>query len=548
MAPASLRRFRFGRSSVEARSGETVLAALARRGWPSLVRSVRYHRPRGPSCGVGDCTGCLVRINGVPNQRACRRVVHEGDVVRSENSWPSPAWDLLGVTDHLLPHGLDTVHGLRRPALLTGLYQRAVRHLAGFGNPPDFVGVGERSGLSARSAEVVVVGAGRSGRGLAGALVRAGVRPLLLERDPSSGAGLPPGVELLPETTATFLPPPEPPGAGFSLLGFDAERRGLVVRARSVVVATGGYDAALLFEGSDRPGVVTADLALSSARLPLGKSVVVGGGARARAVVDRLGSDAAAVVAFGEIGPDLAQVASGLGVPLYPRSRVVRSLGRGHVRGLEVARRDGGGHFRLRCSSIVLAHRRLPNAQLLFQAGAIRRWSAVPGAYYPETDGAGRTAVPGLFAVGAAARPEDSATPEWEDVARAIVAGGSAAGPSPTPGGPRSELLPYYRELLGERRRGKWVVCPCEDVLLQELEVASARGFRGLEVIKRYTGVGTGLCQGRYCLPEAILVLAILERREPTEVGYITQRPPLVPTPLGALASAAGEFDREAVP
>ncbi|HLY77207.1 MAG TPA: (2Fe-2S)-binding protein, partial [Thermoplasmata archaeon] len=76
----------------------------------------------------------------------------------------------------------------------------------------------------------------------------------------------------------------------------------------------------------------------------------------------------------------------------------------------------------------------------------------------------------------------------------------------------------------------------CEDVLLREVRDAVARGYRGLEVVKRYTGIGTGLCQGRYCLPDALLVLSILEGRSPPEVGYIRQRPPVLPTPLAAFA------------
>ncbi len=545
MASASPRRFRFGRTAREAGPGETVLAALSRDGWPSVVRSVRYHRPRGPFCGVGDCTGCLVRLNGVPNQRACRREVQDGDVVRTENSWPSPRHDLFGALDLLLPRGLDTVHGLRRPEALRRIYQRVVRRLAGFGEPPELVGRSSPPAATSRTAEVLIVGAGRSGRAVAEALVRAGRRPLVVDRSAATLSG---GADLLDHATVTLLAPPAGPSGTFTAVGFDARGAGVVVRAPAVVVATGSYDAALLFEGCDRPGVVTADLALGPAELPLGPSVIVGDGRRAEAVVARLADEVVGVVAFGEIGPELVAAAAERGIALYPRSRVVRALGRGHLRGVEIARRDGGGRYRLACSSIVLAHRRLPNAQLLFQAGAARRWSELPGAYYPELDGDGRTGVVGLYAVGSAAGPAGPAAPTPAGVAAAIAAGPQPSTPAEPAAPVRVGLRPYYAELLREPRRGKWVLCPCEDVLLEEVERASRRGYRGLEVIKRYTGVGTGLCQGRYCLPEAILVLANLERREPTEVGYITQRPPVVPTPLGALASVAGELERSPAP
>lgn len=546
MSPRTGPRFRLDGAGRSARDGETLLAALARLGWPYLVRSIRYHRARGPFCGTGDCAGCLVRVNGRPNVRACRYVPQERDEVVCENSWPHPRFDLLGALDVLLPHGIDTLHGLRRPAWAAGIYQRVVRRLAGYGR------LAHRSWRSAAlepgrvEGSCAIVGAGRSGRAVAAGLVREGLRPILLERERSVPAVE--GVELLRGVTATFLPPPEPEPAGFTLLAFSEDGRGYVVRAPQVVVATGGYDASLLFEGSDRPGVVSADLALTVPELPLGRAVLVGGGDRALRLLERLGPTVCAVVAPAEIRPELAARASGLGVPLYPRCLLVRAEGRTRVRSVTLASRGNGGRFTLSCESVVLAHRRLPNAQLLFQAGAQRLWRGDRGAAYPDVAPDGRTSVPGLWAVGAAARPVNGA----EDGADATVAGllgrtGAVAGthderPDATP------MVGYFRELLAEPRRGKWVVCPCEDVLLEEIEQAVRRGYRGIEVIKRYTGVGTGLCQGRYCLPDTLLLLAALEARSPSEVGTVTQRPPLVPTPLEALAGLRDEFAQEVVP
>ena len=46
----------------------------------------------------------------------------------------------------------------------------------------------------------------------------------------------------------------------------------------------------------------------------------------------------------------------------------------------------------------------------------------------------------------------------------------------------------------------KTLVCRCEDVTLQELEHAIARGHDDIESLKRYTGFGTGWCQGKGCV------------------------------------------------
>src|SRR5271155_5550175 len=131
MVEPSRSRFWFEGRSHDAEPNRTVLDRLLRHGLPSLQRSPRSHRPRAPFCGVGYCTGCLVRVNGRPNVRACRYVPSEGDVVTTENSWPSPRFDVLGILDFLFPGGIDTLHGFRRPAWAVRSYHRVVRRLAG---------------------------------------------------------------------------------------------------------------------------------------------------------------------------------------------------------------------------------------------------------------------------------------------------------------------------------------------------------------------------------------------------------------------------------
>jgi sarcosine oxidase, subunit alpha len=545
MAGAPERPFLFDRSRRTVRDGETLLHALGHGRWPVVQRSIRYHRPRGPACGLGYCTGCLVRVNGRPNVRACRYEPNAGDVVTTENSWPSPRFDLLGALDFLFPSGIDTLHGFRRPAWATRAYHRVVRRLAGFGAVPDPPPKVPPLGPVRRSVDVAIVGAGTAGRAVAAGLVAAGHRPLLVDR--SLHPPPVPGADLLGRTTITFLPPPAADGDGrFTLLGFEEPERGVEVRARRVVVATGGYDAALLFGGNDRPGVVTADGAFAlldhDDRLPFERAVVVGGGDRVDAVLTRFGDAVAGVVAPGGIAPAVVRRASEQGIPLYPRSLVLSAAGRSRVRSLSLRSRGGGARFTLACDAVVLAHRRLPTPQLFFQAGARMEWRAGTAAYHPVLSSSAETTVSGLYAVGATAGvlPEAAATASERVVAGLLGRAAPDGGPIPrvSPDGP-SELEGYYRELLAEPRSGRWVACPCEDVLLSEVEEAHGRGYRGIEVIKRYSGLGTGLCQGRYCLPDALLLLSLLEERPPPDVGYITQRPPVVPTPLSAFAALA---------
>ncbi|MEU5693200.1 (2Fe-2S)-binding protein [Actinosynnema sp. NPDC020468] len=63
------------------RSGQTAAAVLVARGQVSWRTTRHGGRPRGVFCGIGVCFDCLVRVNGVPDVRACRRVLVDGDEV-----------------------------------------------------------------------------------------------------------------------------------------------------------------------------------------------------------------------------------------------------------------------------------------------------------------------------------------------------------------------------------------------------------------------------------------------------------------------------------
>jgi bacterioferritin-associated ferredoxin len=85
----------------------------------------------------------------------------------------------------------------------------------------------------------------------------------------------------------------------------------------------------------------------------------------------------------------------------------------------------------------------------------------------------------------------------------------------------------------------KVILCRCEDVTLSDIQHAVAAGYADLEEIKRYTGFGTGPCQGKECLREVALAIAAAGARPPETIAPFTTRPPLVPTELGLLAGRA---------
>ena len=87
---------------------------------------------------------------------------------------------------------------------------------------------------------------------------------------------------------------------------------------------------------------------------------------------------------------------------------------------------------------------------------------------------------------------------------------------------------------------GKIVLCRCEDMTLSDLEHSVSRGYTDIEEVKRYTGFGTGPCQGKECLALVATQLAQLTGQRPIAIPPFTSRPPLAPTPLKLLANDPG--------
>jgi sarcosine oxidase subunit beta len=81
------------------------------------------------------------------------------------------------------------------------------------------------------------------------------------------------------------------------------------------------------------------------------------------------------------------------------------------------------------------------------------------------------------------------------------------------------------------------ILCRCEDVTLREFKQAYGEGFSEIESLKRYTGLGTGFCQGKGCLSEAIVELAALRNIPPGEMKLTNIRPPAEPLTFAQLAA-----------
>ncbi|HWQ58186.1 MAG TPA: (2Fe-2S)-binding protein [Clostridia bacterium] len=67
-----------------AHEGETVAAALSANGVRTFRYTAKRREPRGLFCGIGQCTDCVMEIDGEPNRRTCMTLVRAGMVVNTQ--------------------------------------------------------------------------------------------------------------------------------------------------------------------------------------------------------------------------------------------------------------------------------------------------------------------------------------------------------------------------------------------------------------------------------------------------------------------------------
>jgi predicted molibdopterin-dependent oxidoreductase YjgC len=76
--------FTFDGKKMKGYEGEPIASALHANGVMVLSYSKNSHRARGFYCAIGNCSSCLMTVNGEPNVRVCTEKLREGMVVETQ--------------------------------------------------------------------------------------------------------------------------------------------------------------------------------------------------------------------------------------------------------------------------------------------------------------------------------------------------------------------------------------------------------------------------------------------------------------------------------
>jgi len=387
---------RIADSSVRAYGDESVAAAAIASGARVLSRSLKYHRPRTFFCLEGHCSGCLVRLGGVPNLRACQSPCTAGAEVEGQNAFPSAEVDLLGAVDFLFSRGLDHHTLMTGSSVLNRLANKVVRQLSGLGKLPAKA-ADRLPDVISEDIDVCVIGGGPSGLAAAAACARAGKSVLLVDDQLRPGGSLradprqgrvaadaaiascnSAGVRVLDRATAIGFFPEDDGG----VLAVAAPEQLHRVKARAWIWATGGYPVNLPFADNDRPGVIAAR---AVGRLLVDHGIVGGDKVCVVEVPEMIDDAEALAQALAAAGTDVVRVAL---------SAALGARGRSWVTAVDTT------HGRVDCDLVAVAAIPSPASEGPRQQGCKVVLDPARGGFRVVVDEHGRTSTEGVWACG----------------------------------------------------------------------------------------------------------------------------------------------------
>lgn len=578
--------FTFDGKHYSGHPGDTLASALLANGVSLFGRSFKYHRPRGVFTAGFDEPNALVTIlrDDVrePNIQATTQEIYDGLVAESQNRFPSLEWDV------------SAVNGLAGPIIGAGFYyktfigplkgtrfwmfcEKFIRRSAGLGRAGSAPDTARYERMSA-FCDVLVVGSGPAGLAAAVAAAEQGKNVIIAEIDPNMGGsanwsgemieGMPAyewaadqvdalekfeNVRLLPRTNvwgyydtntiaAAERVTDHKPAGGIG----EPKQRHWVIRAETVILATGAFERPLVFPGNDRPGVMLAAAAKRYANaygvLPGQRISVFANNDSAYDAAVALKEAGAAIAAIIDVRKDISEdarnAASICGADVLTGHAVIATEGTRRLSGLKVQAFDAAtgalsGTVRsIPADTLIVSGGWSPAIHLASQAGSKPVWDDALQAFLPPPpteNWIACGAANGNFHTGGAIREGEAAGVaagggSLKRAARIVPVEGFVGDPAPAP-------------VFEIKAKGKAFVDLQHDVTADDVRLAHREGFISVEHLKRYTTLGMATDQGKTSNVPGLAIMAETLGKPIQEVGTTRFRPPFAPVAVGALAA-----------
>jgi sarcosine oxidase subunit alpha len=575
--------FTFNKQTLEAYEGDTLASALLANGIDIIARSFKLHRPRGIIASGAEEPNAIMQIGEgaytEPNLKATQVELHDGLVSYSTKGWPNLRFD-IGEINNVLGRVFTAGFYYKTfmfPKSFWGLYEKFIRHSAGFGTSPKLPDPEQYAHYNTHC-DVLVVGAGPAGLMAARAAAKAGARVIIADEQNEFGGsllssditidGLPAcewvkevREELALNDEVTMLPRSTVFGyfdGNFLTIAERCTNKQVKqiqwrVRAKQVVLAQGAFERPLVFCNNDRPGIMLASAISSYIRrygvMP-GKQTVVftNNDSAYQCALDIVenGGNVEAIIDSRQAGADqniLAQVKTA-GISVMMGHIICDVEGRTRVRGVQIAKwsDDQTGavspSMQIDCDLVAMSGGWSPAVHLHSQSGGKNVWDEDKHCFVPAVS------TQALRSVGSG-NGQFSLTDCLQDGLTAGVEAARDCGfeselPK-TPETPRlrdNNIEPLWRVPAAKHidQCAKQFLDFQNDTTVADVRQAVTEGYQNVEHVKRYTALGFGTDQGKLGNINGMAVLAMSLNVPIKEVGTTTFRPCYTPTTFGCIA------------
>jgi sarcosine oxidase subunit alpha len=409
-------RFYFNKKIMYGFEGDSIASALHAQGVKQFTTSQKYGRPRGFFCGIGKCSSCLMRVNGVPNVRTCIAPLKENIYVETQDKFALlPSAEFKEKPKQTVEVDILVIGA--GPAGLCAAIESANQNAS-------ILIVDENQVVGGQLVKQThkFFGSKQEKAGTRGIDIAKDLEKDFIELQKNGKINL-----MLDSTVIGYYEKDKKNYHKFGIVKREKYENILYeVNCKVAIFACGAMENMLLFLGNDLPGVYGAGAVQTLMNVygvkPGNKVLMIGAGnvglivsyqlLQAGIEVDRVVEAAPKIGGYNVHAAKLRRC----GVPIFTSHSIKEVYGNGKVEGAITIKLNDkwepikGSEEKVKCDTICLAVGLTPSTRLLFQTGVNIAYIPESGGYIALHDDLMQTSVKGIYVSGDASGIEEAST------------------------------------------------------------------------------------------------------------------------------------------